>query len=44
MAWNPETYNKFKDELTGFQRLSPVLNIGDYARILFENGGSEITV
>ncbi|MCE7070680.1 methyltransferase domain-containing protein [Dyadobacter sp. CY327] len=34
----------FHTELAGFQKLSPVLNIEDYARILFENGGSEITV
>ncbi|MCF0062536.1 methyltransferase domain-containing protein [Dyadobacter chenwenxiniae] len=34
----------FQKELFGFRRLSPVLDIEDYARILFEYGGSEITV
>ncbi|SKB71339.1 methyltransferase domain-containing protein [Dyadobacter psychrophilus] len=34
----------FEKDLAGFHRLSPVLNIEDYARILFEKGGSEITV
>ena len=34
----------FINELSDFKSVSPVLNTEDYARILFENGGSEITV
>ncbi|GAB3929669.1 methyltransferase domain-containing protein [Larkinella terrae] len=34
----------FKTELQGWQRTPPVLEIEQYAQLLFENGGNEITV
>lgn len=60
MPWNPEVYNKFKEErfaicsfaaqepyfsaLGGWTRIAPVLSIESYANIMFNQGGSEITV